>query len=48
MDINNDIRNVTNGIVQDIIPQGARLFNGIIYGNERVKSINGKSYVLPR
>ena len=48
VDINNDIRNVTNGIVQDIIPQGARLFNGIIYGNERVKSINGKSYVLPR
>ena len=44
----NDIRSVINGAVADIIPEGARLFDGIIFGNERVKFINGKTYVLPR
>ena len=34
--------------VADITPERARLSDGIIFGNERVKFINGKTYVLPR
>ena len=48
VDAINDIRSVVNGAVSDIIPEGAKLFDGIIFGNERVKFINGKTYVLPR
>lgn len=44
----NEVRAVADRAIQDIIPEGARLFDGIIFGNERIKFINGKSYVVPR
>lgn len=48
VDIQTDIRSVVNGAIGDIIPAGARLFEGVLFGNERVKLINGKTYVIPR
>lgn len=48
INLSNEVRNVTNRVINDIVPEGARLFDGIIFGNERVKFINGKTYVVPR
>ena len=48
VDVQTEVRSVVNGAIGDIIPAGAKLFEGVLFGNERVKLINGKTYVIPR
>jgi len=43
----NEVRQVSNQVLQDVIPAGAELFTGTIFSNQRIKNYNGKSYVVP-
>ena len=43
----NEVRQVSNQVLQDVIPAGAELFTSTIFSNQRIKNYNGKSYVVP-
>lgn len=44
-----EVRSVTNSTLGDVLPNDViRAFTGTIFSNERVKNINGKTYVVPR
>ena len=44
-----EVRSVTNNTLGDVLPKDViRAFTGTIFSNERIKNINGKTYVVPR